>query len=494
MKAEYLLDVNGFSLREAGKYILRDISFRILKGEFWAITGSSGSGKSKLLRSIVNYKMFSNHIDFGNTRPPHISLISHQHRFQNFSRVSDFYYQQRFNSTESEDADTLINDLLKVSNDKPYAKVCLRMLQIEHLADSPMIWLSNGEHKRYQIAKALFEKTDWLILDDPYTGLDVKAREMLDEILASLIVSGMNILLVSGREIPKFITHVATLHEGILTGVHKRNNYLKKKKAGITLKGKHSGVEFPVVENPGFEYAVKMKDVSVQYEGRQVLSNINWEVRKGENWCIAGHNGSGKSTLLSLINADNPQAFANDIYLFDRKRGTGETIWDIKNRIGYISPELHQYFDRTTSCFKAVASGLFDTIGLFKKLEKEQVEKVMEVLELFRMKDAAEKPLSALSHGMQRWVLLARAFVKNPPLIILDEPCQGLDEVLCDKFIDFIDSYCSHVERTLLYVTHVADELPTCITKVIKLKEGKIIEISNNEKEHNSHSGRRNRA
>ncbi len=494
MKSEFLLEVNGFSLREAGKYILRDISFRILPGECWVITGSSGSGKSTLLRSIANYRMFTNHIHFGKIDSQVLKVISHQHKFQNFSGVSDFYYQQRFNSTESDDADTLMNDLLKVKNDPAYAKICLRMLQIEHLADSPMIWLSNGEHKRYQVAKALFEKADWLLLDDPYTGLDVQAREMLNEILSSLIVNGINILVVSGREIPGFITHVATLNGGILTGVHRRESFLRKLKKEESKRKEETAIEYPAAEAGDFKYAVRMNSVSVHYDGRQVLSNINWEVQRGEKWCLSGHNGSGKSTLLSLINADNPQAFANDIHLFDRKRGTGETIWDIKKKIGYISPELHQYFDRTMSCYKAVASGLFDTIGLFRRLHDDQQEKVSYYLELFGINDIAEKPLNALSHGMQRWVLLARALVKNPPLIILDEPCQGLDDVLCKRFIDFIDGYCKDAERTLLYVTHVAEELPKCITRNIKLKEGKIIEISNNEKEHNSNSGRRNRA
>ncbi len=494
MKADYLLEVNGFSLREAGKYILKDVSFSILPEECWAITGSSGSGKSTLVRSIMNHRMFTNHIQFGNGKPRNIRLIRHQHRFQNFSGSSDFYYQQRFNSTESEDADTLINDLLKVKNDEAFAQVCLRMLQIEHLADSPMIWLSNGEHKRYQIAKALFEKADWLLLDEPYTGLDIQARGMLNEILAALMLDDIHILLVSGREIPEFVTHVATLENGILTGVYKRKNYLLKIQSSASDEKPGVNVDFPASEKAGFQYAVRMKDVNVQYESRKVLSGINWEVKSGEKWCISGPNGSGKSTLLSLINADNPQAFANDIHLFDRKRGTGETIWDIKKKIGYISPELHQYFDKTVTCFKAVASGLFDTIGLFKKLRDDHVATVNHFLELFQMNDAADKPLSAFSHGMQRWILLARALVKNPPLIILDEPCQGLDDVLCKRFIDFIDGYCKDSERTLLYVTHVAEELPKCITRVIKLKEGKIIEISNNEKEHHSNSGRRNRA
>lgn len=494
MKAECEFEVNGFSLKEADRYILKDVSFSILQGECWAVTGHSGSGKSALLKSIMNYKMLSNSMRFGNNYLPVLKLISHQHRFQNRSGMSDFYYQQRFNSTESDDADTLLEDLLKVKNDKKFALASLDLLRIKDLANTPMIKLSNGEHKRFQIAKALYENADWLLLDDPFTGLDAEARNLLNEILASLIRDEMKCLIVCGREIPEFITHVATLKNGMLTGVHTRKNFLQKRKPASSGKLHLEDVEFPVPEAE-FEFAVRMHNVSVMYHGRTILSEINWSVRNGEKWCITGPNGSGKSTLLSLITADNPQAFANDIYLFDRKKGSGETIWEIKKRIGFVSPELHQYFDRTMSCFKVVASGLFDTVGLFKKMNQEQMDKVNHFLGLFELKRISEKPLGALSQGMQRWVLLARALIKNPPLIILDEPCQGLDDDMCMQFIAFIEKYCNTTGRTLLYVTHVAEEIPACIGKMIKLKEGKIIEISNyHEKKHNSHSGRRDRA
>lgn len=494
MKVEFLMEVNGFSLREAGRYILKDISFRILPGECWAITGHSGSGKSTLLKSVFNYKMFSNNISFGNGAQPVLSLIAHQHRFKNFSGTSDFYYQQRFNSSESDITDTLLDDLLKIKNDRKYAHACLALLHIGHLAGAPMLKLSNGEHKRFQIARALFGNADWLLLDDPFTGLDKESVSSLNDILGSLVSKGVNCLVVCGREIPGFVSHVSTMNNGMLTGVHTRENFFQKKKPVVPAKINTQDFELPA-PLVNFDFAVKMQDVGVAYNGRKILSEINWEVRKGEKWCISGPNGSGKSTLLSLITADNPQAFANEMYLFDRKRGSGETIWEIKSRIGFVSPELHQYFDKTVTCFKAVASGLFDTVGLFKKLNQQQCDEVHNFLEWFELTNISEKPLGSLSHGMQRWVLLARALIKNPPLIVLDEPCQGLDDAMCSQFVSFIENFCNKKERTLLYVTHVPEEIPACIGKVIKLEGGKIIEISNyDEKKYNSHSGRRDRA
>src|SRR6185295_14005255 len=169
----------------------------------------------------------------------------------------------------------------------------------------------------------------------------------------------------------------------------------------------------------------------------------------GECWSISGPNGAGKSTLLSLVTADNPQAYANELYLFDQRRGSGESIWDIKRRIGFVSPELHLYFDRGTSCFDVIASGLFDTIGLFRQISTAQTEQVKAWIELLQLQQVQHRPLFQLSLGQQRMVLLARALVKNPPLLILDEPCQGLDEEQIDEFIGLIDDLCDQSGKTL---------------------------------------------
>jgi molybdate transport system ATP-binding protein len=218
-----------------------------------------------------------------------------------------------------------------------------------------------------------------------------------------------------------------------------------------------------------------MNKVNIKYNHRTILDNINWEVRKGERWAVSGPNGAGKSTLLSLVNADNPQAYANEIYLFDRRRGTGETIWDIKRKIGYISPELHVHFDRSNSCFDVVASGLFDTIGLFRLLHEEHIHLVNQWMSILHIEKLAQKLLFRLSDSEQRMVLLARALVKNPPLLILDEPCQGLDDAQVTAFKNLVNDICLTGNKTLIYVSHYAHEIPECVNKFIRLENGKIV-------------------
>jgi molybdate transport system ATP-binding protein len=220
-----------------------------------------------------------------------------------------------------------------------------------------------------------------------------------------------------------------------------------------------------------------MVDTTIRYGEAIILDAINWEVRRGQRWNVSGPNGAGKSTLLSLITADNPQAYANEIWLFDRRRGTGESIWDIKKRIGFVSPELHLYFDRGATAHDVVASGLFDTIGLFRPLNAEQETLVSLWMRLLSLWELRMRRLAQLSTGQQRMIFLARALIKNPPMLILDEPCQGLDDEQTAHFRDLITTLCTVFDTTLIYVSHYRQELPACIDHFLRLEKGAIVEV-----------------
>jgi molybdate transport system ATP-binding protein len=185
-----------------------------------------------------------------------------------------------------------------------------------------------------------------------------------------------------------------------------------------------------------------------------------------------GPNGSGKSTILSLIMADNPQGYGNDYDLFDKKRGSGESIWDIKKRIGFVSPEFHLYTNTHQKVWAIVASGLFDTPQLSKPLTDAQIETVKMYLQLFDLDKHKNKLLNQLSMGQQRWVFLARALVKNPPLLILDEPCQGLDEANMIAFRQLVNDLVVSLDKTLIYVTHYEAEIPACVDRVFRIEKG----------------------
>jgi molybdate transport system ATP-binding protein len=221
-----------------------------------------------------------------------------------------------------------------------------------------------------------------------------------------------------------------------------------------------------------------MVDVNISYGEKQVLKSINWEVKAGEKWLLQGPNGSGKSTLLSLINGDHPQSYANELYLFGSKRGSGESIWDIKEHIGLISPEFHWYFDTNATVFQSIASGLYDSVGLFKTLPYSKVIQVDELINYLGLSESKNDLLNTLPLGKQRLVLLARTIIKNPELLILDEPCQGLDKYQTQYFNQLIDEIASN-GMTVIYVGHYESQLPATLEKRIVLEDGKVKLIEN---------------
>jgi molybdate transport system ATP-binding protein len=217
-----------------------------------------------------------------------------------------------------------------------------------------------------------------------------------------------------------------------------------------------------------------MKDVSVGYKGVQVLEQVDWTVRQGENWALLGPNGAGKTTLLSLILGDNPQAYANDITLFGKRRGSGESIWDIKAHIGWVAPELHLYYPKHVSCSDVVCSGFFDSIGHYHKYSTQQHETAMAWMRRLGVEQYADLNFGELSEGEQRLVLITRALVKEPELLVLDEPCQGLDARHRDQVLQAVEGIGNHLNTSGIYVTHHLDALPSIITHVLRLEEGRV--------------------
>jgi len=476
--AEYILEVNQLSVRKASLQVLENISLSLKQGDHLAITGAAGSGKTSLALALAGRIFFTGQLQYAGNLNERIVWVEQEHHFKNLSNTSNFYYQQRFNSMDAEDAITVAAYL----GGRHVAEMeLLRPFDLSRLLDEPLIQLSNGENKKVQIAKALLASPKVLVLDQPFVGLDVEARAFLHQRINELADQGILIILAThSSEIPPCITQVISLEKSKPAVFMERKAFDNQLPSSPVKKQPLNEALLKRVLNitPGGQLnaVIRMKDVDVSYGDKKILQQVNWEVKEGERWLLSGPNGAGKSTLLSLITADNPQAYANEIYLFDRKRGSGESIWDIKKRIGYLSPELILFFDSSNSVFEAVASGLFDTIGLFRQVTDEQMQRVYDWLELLGIRSLARKRLNELSAGEQRRVLLARALIKNPPLLILDEPCQGLDDETEDGLLELINAVCVAGNKTLIYVTHYANKRPECVGRIIRLEKGRVIQ------------------
>ena len=206
-----------------------------------------------------------------------------------------------------------------------------------------------------------------------------------------------------------------------------------------------------------------MVNVNISYGSKKVLNKFNWTVRNGENWKIVGPNGAGKSTILSLISGDNLQTYSNEVYLFGIRRGSGESIWDIKKNIGLVSSEFQLNYREPIQAIKVVLSGFFDTIGHYNPSSKKQRIEASKCLELLGINDLAKNIFNRLSFGQQRLILIARALVKSPSLLILDEPCQGLDFSNRNHILEIIDKIAITSNTQILYVTHVPTDKLKCM-------------------------------
>lgn len=368
------LQLRGLSVQLQQQQLLHNISFVLPAGGHLGIAGPSGSGKTILARAIAGKLFHQGDVVFGKAKP-HIVLVEQHYHFKNLSNTSDFYYQQRYNSFESNDALTVMDELLATNNNAEAVEELLTQLQLQHKKQSPLLQLSSGEHKRFQLVKAFLQQADVLIIDSPFIGLDVNSRAILHKLINKKACEATTIIVIAdAQQFPECITHVAFMQNGCLQVLETKETFVTNhihqlQKAGAV------AVDIPFEKTPdNFEVAVKMENVRVAYQQKTIIENINWQVNRGEKWLLRGENGAGKSTLLSLVTGDHPQAYANKIILFDRKRGSGESIWDIKKKIGYVSPELHWYFDTNISVYNTIASGFFDTIGLYKKITDEQSE------------------------------------------------------------------------------------------------------------------------
>ncbi|AUR52316.1 ATP-binding cassette domain-containing protein [Aquella oligotrophica] len=471
------------SLDRGEKQLLKNISFSIASGEQVFLTGSAGSGKTSLAMALAGQTYVSGSIDSSYDSDsvflPKTILVSQHFSFKNKFGLSEFYYQQRYNSYDSEDSLTLLEVINNESQDAAQVNKLIAIMHIEHRINAPLIQLSSGERKKLQLILAFLKPAQIMILDNPYIGLDVDSVTKLNLFIHELCNLGVTFILISdSSEIPNFITHVAEITQKQISFMPKAeylSTQVDSNTSEITIS--YDAVKsllMPITSLSGDEI-VRMENVSIKYGEKTVLNQVNWLVEKGDKWLLSGHNGAGKSTLLSLVTGDNPQAYANQLFLFGKKRGSGETIWDIKRNIGYISPELHWNFTTNLSCLDTIISGFFDTPGLYGKANVEQTKIASEWLEVLNLDEYSNTKFGQVSHGTQRMLLLLRALVKNPPLFIFDEPCQGLDEFHTRQFTRLVDALFADSEHTIIYISHRSDQIPTCVNKKIRLVNGCVV-------------------
>ena len=483
---EVLIRFEDVHLRAGSEVVLKQLNFEIKKGENYIITGKTGAGKSILARALtgeglvvqgkITFPYFETQpegLNFQKLREA-IRIVSFTDTSKLFSNANAVhYYQQRFNAFDS-DGHLTVEAYLEnfgFSREEKAHNDLLQTFEITDLLNKERIKLSSGQTRKMLLTSVILKKPQVLIIDNPYIGLDSSSRKVLNNMLDRVVEQEAITLILSGqfRQLPKAISHRLHVEAGGLAHkstfdsfeLHKtvqlpegREEELQKVK---TYYNKHS-------LTPDFEQAFHLKDVSVKYGENTILTPLTWTIKTGEKWALSGNNGSGKSTFISLIYGDNPQAYANQVYIFGKKRGSGESIWAIKNKIGFTSPELHTFFDENPVARDLILTGLKDGFLVPRQVSAPVIEFVELLFKYFDIEQHLDRRFLELSTGTQRLLFFIRALVKVPPVLLLDEPFQGMDSLTIQKCRFLLDEILDD-RHTLVFISHFKDEIPDCIGK-----------------------------
>lgn len=445
-------------------------------GQSWTVLGGNGSGKGTLARLLRG--------DFGaisgfTNAPDRVHWLSLEQQQALYERE---LYNDDTDFSDQLDPGTSVRDLL-LEVRAPWSDAHDAL--VEQLSMAPLLargyrLLSSGEGRKVMLARAVLDAPDLLILDEPYEGLDVASTLLLNNAFKALVDAGQWIMLLVNQkqDIPEWTTHLAWLDHGRLAlqgpydalrehpDFHAALRFTQVEE--LILPPRQSDFQLP--QWPADKPLVSLQQGRVAYGDQVQFQGLDWELLPGEHTQISGPNGSGKSTLLSMVTGDHPQCYANHLTVFGYRRGQGETIWDIKKHLGYVSGHLHRDYRVPGNVITAVVSGLTDSIGVYSATGQHEAELAHQWLALLGLEARAKDAFRDLSTGEQRLVLIARALIKQPPLLILDEPTQGLDDMNRFLVLAAVERILANGPTTLLFVSHRADESPALIRRHLRFK------------------------
>jgi molybdate transport system ATP-binding protein len=485
------ITVEGITVRVGGIWLFDDLSWQINSGEHWVIWGPNGSGKTTLAGVLMDQvavvkggvrRHYRDDADLHPSRPAMALVSPHQyHAFYDREQMLDYMRHFAGRVSDHTPAATLLDDESESrtpdAGDAHRSEI-MACLELGPLLEKPLSALSTGEFRRMLIARAMIAHPQMLILDEPFNNLDAPSKQILDNILRRLGSTDTQLVLITHRiaEIGDLFSHVLQLDMGRVAWQGSRKAFLRRMQR--SQKPPWTALP-PAAERDHLsatgEVIIRMRKVGVAFGGHRVLHNIDWTMRRGENWALIGPNGAGKTTLLRLITGDNLQAYANHLELFGRRKGSGESVWDIKAHIGWVADDLQARYQRNLTGYDVICSGFFDSIGLYRFCSSDQKQTARQWIDTLELDDLADEPFNHMSFGQQRLLLIARAMVKSPKLMILDEPCSGLDAAHRRRVLQLVDIIGQRPSTGLLFVSHHPEEIPACVSRRLYLDAGRVV-------------------
>lgn len=476
-----LLQVRDALCRVGRHAVLCIDRFDLKRGEHWCVFGPNGAGKS-LFAALLQGRR----IESGNYVQSASGFRADQHCF-----VVSFEEQQRLwerdnrldiseYSAEAQDQGTTVEVLLRGARlrsdqDEALLQALLDDLALQPFSQRGIRFLSSGQVRKALLARGLYgalgSSGGLLILDDPLESIDRQSRQHIDACIARYLDDSFASLHLSRRvsEIPAYCTHLALFRELRLI----EQGEMEKVRNSVAFTGLSViQPDLPkaipatgTAQEPSCSELIKLTGVNASYSDQLVLTDINWRMTTGEHVLIEGPNGCGKSTLLSLIDGENHKGYGQDVVLFGRRKGSGESVWELKSRFGLVSNELHNKYVKGWRVIDVVISGFFDSVGLYDDSGGAEKEQARNWLRTCGLQTLSTRYYHELSFGQQRLVLLARAMVKQPAILVLDEPCVGLDDMHRAKILGLLDLIARDSSTQLIYVSHIEGEQPDCINR-----------------------------
>lgn len=487
--------VNDVSCRIAARLTLRVDHLQIAPGQHWCIFGANGAGTS-LLAALIAGRLTAagDKVCYSPDFNPRTDII--EVSFEEQRRVWELDQRRDISDFEptATDIGTTVGQLVRGAQTADTDEALMTLLTdlgIATLVDRGIRYLSSGQMRRVMLARALFQQPRLLILDNPLESIDRQSAQRINDTLARWM-SGDNVVLQLARRqkgILTGLTHMALMQETAFESDERRVRDLSLVAAGplpevtgsahfhsltrtvtnfsMTLPEPCAGREPPPIDRE--IPLIELGGVTLAYGERVLLENFHWTMKAGDHVLIEGPNGSGKSTLLAMISGDNHKAYGQPVRLFGRQRGSGESVWQVKARFGVVSNDLHQRYIKGWRVLDVVVSGFFDSLGLYDDSGASEHACALEWLNVLQLDKVVKTWYHELSFGQQRLVLLARAMVKHPAVLILDEPCTGLDDYHCSLLLALLDQIAGSGRTNILFVSHTEGDVPSCINRFLRL-------------------------